>query len=141
MIVFHVNATNSQAVASNRFPGTVCQIYLTRGWEHRCGWRRPRAVAEASDAGRATPRGITRTVALDVIKAQGLIVEERAFTLAEAYAAREAFEASATQIVMPIVSIDGHMIGDGKPEQVTKARLPEFHRSAEGRQAFGGISS
>ncbi len=48
--------------------------------------------------------GITRAVVLDVIKAQGLAFEERAFTLEEAYAAREAFITSASQIVMPVVA-------------------------------------
>ena len=62
-------------------------------------------------ADHAILRGITRTVALDVVKAQGLAVEERGFTLAEAYGAREAFETSATQIAMPVASIDGHKIG------------------------------
>ena len=36
---------------------------------------------------------------LDVIAAQGLKLEERAFTVEEAYAAREAFVTSASQIV------------------------------------------
>ena len=76
-------------------------------------------------------RGITRTVTFDVVKAQGLTVEERAFTLEEAYAAREAFETSATQIVMPVISIDGHSIGDGKPGPVAKALRREFHGFAE----------
>jgi D-alanine transaminase len=75
--------------------------------------------------------GITRTVVLDVIKAQGLKVEERAFTLEEAYAAREAFVTSASQIVMPVVSIDGHTIGGGKPGPVANALRREFHRFAE----------
>ena len=82
-------------------------------------------------ADHAILRGITRTVALDVIKAQGLTVEERGFTLAEAYGAREAFETSATQIVMPVVSIDGHKIGDGKPGPVALALRRAFHRFAE----------
>ncbi len=43
--------------------------------------------------------GITRSVVIDVIKAQGLAFEERAFTVEEAYAAREAFITSASQIV------------------------------------------
>ena len=88
-------------------------------------------------ADHAILRGITRTVALDVVKAQGLSVEERAFTLAEAYGAREAFETSATQIVMPVVSIDGHKIGDGKPVPVALALRREFHRFAESGQAAG----
>ncbi|MFY9762058.1 MAG: D-amino-acid transaminase [Xanthobacteraceae bacterium] len=82
-------------------------------------------------ADHAILRGITRTVALDVVKAQGLTVEERGFTLAEAHGAREAFETSATQIVMPVVSIDGHKIGDGKPGPVALALRREFHRFAE----------
>lgn len=76
-------------------------------------------------------RGITRTVALDVIKAQGLIVEERGFTLAEAYVAREAFVTSATQIVMPVVRIDDHSIGDGRPGPIAVALRQEYHRHAE----------
>jgi D-alanine transaminase len=76
-------------------------------------------------------RGITRGVVFDVAKAQGLVVEERAFTLAEACAAREAFVTAATQIVLPVVRIDGQAVGDGKPGPVATALRREFHRYAE----------
>ena len=76
-------------------------------------------------------RGITRTVVLEAIKALGLAVEERAFTLEEAYAAREAFVTAASQIVLPVVRIDGRPIGDGKPGPVATALRREFHRHAE----------
>ena len=82
-------------------------------------------------ADRAILRGITRTVLFDVLKAQGLAVEERPFTLAEAFSAREAFITSATQIVLPVVRIDGRPIGDGKPGPVATALRREFHRFAE----------
>jgi D-alanine transaminase len=82
-------------------------------------------------ADHAILRGITRTVAFDVVKAQGLTVEERAFTLEEAYAAREAFITSATQIVLGVVRIDGRIIGDGKPGPVAAALRAAFHRHAE----------
>jgi D-alanine transaminase len=75
--------------------------------------------------------GITRSVLFEVVKAQGLIVEERPFALQEAYAAREAFITSATQNVMPVVRIDGHAIGDGKPGPLATALRHEFHRFAE----------
>jgi len=88
-------------------------------------------VVVTRHADHAILRGITRTVVLDVIKAQKLTVEERAFTLQEAYAAREAFVTSATQLAMPVVSIDGHTIGDGKPGPVVIALRQEFHRFAE----------
>jgi D-alanine transaminase len=83
-------------------------------------------------ADHAILRGITRTVLFDVIKAQGLRIDERSFTLDEAFAAREAFVTSATQIVLPVVQIDGRAIGDGKPGPVAIALRREFHRYAEG---------
>jgi D-alanine transaminase len=76
-------------------------------------------------------RGITRTVLFEAIKAQGLTLEERAFTLKEAYAAREAFVTAASQIVLPVVRIDGHVIGDGKPGPVATALRRAFHQHAE----------
>jgi len=76
-------------------------------------------------------RGITRTVLFDAIKAQGLAIEERSFTVEEAYAAREAFVTAATQIVLPVVRIDGHMIGDGKPGPVATALRRAFRLHAE----------
>jgi len=75
--------------------------------------------------------GIARTVLFEVIKGQGLTVEERAFTLQEAYDAREAFVTAATQIVLPVVRIDRHAVGDGKPGPVATALRREFHRYAE----------
>jgi D-alanine transaminase len=75
--------------------------------------------------------GITRAVLFGAFKAQGLGVEQRAFTLEEAYAAREAFITSATQIVLSVVRIDGRDIGNGKPGPVATALRNEFHRYAE----------
>jgi D-alanine transaminase len=75
--------------------------------------------------------GITRAVVLDVIKAQGLAFEERAFTLEEAYAAREAFMTSASQIVIPIIAINGRPVGNGAPGLIAAALRRDFHRHAE----------
>jgi D-alanine transaminase len=75
--------------------------------------------------------GITRTVLLDVIKAHDLVLEERAFTPEEAYAAREAFITSATQAVMPVVRIDGRPIGNGAPGLVASALRGDYYRHAE----------
>ena len=88
-----------------------------------------RVVTRPADHG--ILKGITRTVLFDVIKAQGLSVEERAFTLLEAYAAREAFVTAASQIVLPVVRIDRHAIGEGKPGPVATALRRAFHEYAE----------
>ena len=82
-------------------------------------------------ADRAILRGIARAVVLEAAKAQGLVVEERPFTLEEAYAAREAFVTAASQLVLPVVRIDGRLIGDGKPGPVATALRDLFHRYAE----------
>jgi D-alanine transaminase len=76
-------------------------------------------------------RGITRTVLIDAIKAQGLELEERPFTADEAYGAREAFVTSASQIVMPVVRIDDRPIGNGAPGLISTALRAAFHRHAE----------
>jgi D-alanine transaminase len=82
-------------------------------------------------ADQAILKGITRTVLFDAVEAQGLAVEERAFSLTEAYAAREAFVTAASQIVLPVVRIDGHTIGDGKPGPLATALRRAFHQFAE----------
>ena len=75
--------------------------------------------------------GITRSVVIDLIKAQGLTFEERAFSVEEAYAAREAFITSASQIVLPVVRIDGRPVGNGAPGLIAGALRRDYHRHAE----------
>jgi D-alanine transaminase len=74
--------------------------------------------------------GITRSVVLDLVAAQGLKFEERAFTVEEAYAAREAFVTSASQIVKPVTSIDGRPVGNGAPGLVSSALRRDYHGQA-----------
>lgn len=82
-------------------------------------------------ADHAILRGISRTVLLDVLRAQGLVLEERAFSVAEAIAAQEAFVTSASQTVLPVVRIDAKPVGTGRPGPVAAALRREFHRHAE----------
>jgi D-alanine transaminase len=82
-------------------------------------------------ADHAILHGITRAVVFDAVKDQKLSLEERTFTLDEAFAAREAFITSASQIVLPVVKIDGRSVGDGKPGPVATALRHAFHRYAE----------
>jgi D-alanine transaminase len=82
-------------------------------------------------AGHGILRGVARTVVFDVARAHGVEVEERAFTIAEAYAAREAFMTAASQIVLPVVRIDGRLIGEGTPGPIASALRHDFHLYAE----------
>ena len=68
---------------------------------------------------RAILPGVTRIEMLVQAEAMGLTVEQRAFSIDEAKDAAEAFISSSTLLVMPVVEIDGHRIGDGKPGKHT----------------------
>jgi D-alanine transaminase len=65
------------------------------------------------DLSNAILSGITRKRLLAVAAEQGYPLEERAFTIAEAQEAREAFLSSSTSLVLPITAIDGRKVGDG----------------------------
>lgn len=75
--------------------------------------------------------GVTRSTLMDVAMLQQLKVVERPFTVKEALDAKEAFYTSASAIVMPVVQIDGHPVGDGTPGPLTRALRARFHDAAE----------
>lgn len=70
--------------------------------------------------------GITRRSLLQLSKEAGIALEERRFTVEEAYEAAEAFLTSASNFVLPVVSIDGRPIADGRPGPIT-GRLRELY--------------
>jgi len=59
--------------------------------------------------------GITRQTVQDMAAELQIKVVERAFSVAEAKAATEAFITSTTALVMPITEIDGEIVGQGVP--------------------------
>lgn len=70
--------------------------------------------------------GITRASVLQMAAEAQMEVEERSFTVAEAQDADEAFVTSATAFVMPVVSIDGAPVGEGRPGRIAR-RLREIY--------------
>lgn len=64
--------------------------------------------------------GITRASSLQQLSAEGVQVEERAFSPDEVFKAREVFTTSAGALIAPVVSIEGHIIGEGTPGPVTR---------------------
>ncbi len=75
--------------------------------------------------------GITRMTLLDYIHAAGLELEERAFSVEEALAAREAFVTAATNPVTPVVKIDDKVLGNGHPGLLTMKLRENLHDHAE----------
>lgn len=70
--------------------------------------------------------GVTRASAIALASARQLRVEERPFSVAEARQAREAFITSAGTFVQPVVRIDGHAIGDGRPGPISRALRADY---------------
>ena len=64
--------------------------------------------------------GITRQTILEVAKNLKLNIEERAFTVNEAFAANEAFISSATTLILPVTEINRNIIGNGKIGPITE---------------------
>jgi D-alanine transaminase len=79
--------------------------------------------------------GITRRSLLRLSEEAGIGLEERRFTVEEAYDAAEAFLTSASNFVLPIVSIDGRPVADGKPGKITKKLREIYIRMATAPQS------
>ena len=66
-------------------------------------------------------KGVTRTrVIEEILPEHDLSVMEKAFTLDFALGAEEAFLSGTTTEIMPIVTIDGKPVGNGKPGPITR---------------------
>ncbi|HXC54034.1 MAG TPA: D-amino-acid transaminase [Rhizomicrobium sp.] len=85
------------------------------------------------DLSNAILPGVTRRVILEAAAAAQLPVSEQRFAVADAVAAREAFISSATGVV-PVVAIDGHGIGDGRPGPLTR-RVQELYALTSAERA------
>jgi D-alanine transaminase len=70
--------------------------------------------------------GCTRKAVMKLAEERQLRVEERAFSVAEALAAKEAFITSASLFVQGVVTIDGQTVANGKPGPMTN-RLREIY--------------
>jgi len=73
--------------------------------------------------------GVTRASLIRIAQERQMRLEERAFTVAEAKAAGEAFVSAASNPAVPVIAIDGATIGDGRPGPVSKA-LRAFYLGA-----------
>ncbi|TYP56692.1 D-amino-acid transaminase [Thermosediminibacter litoriperuensis] len=75
--------------------------------------------------------GITRSVVLEIAEKLGFNVVEETFSLDRLFDADEAFLTGTMTEVMPIVKVDGKMIGDGVPGEMTRDIIEEFGKLTE----------
>lgn len=78
--------------------------------------------------------GITRRSIMKIAEEEGIAFEERAFTVDEAKAAREAFTSSATSFATPVVQIDETIIGTGEPGPLSRRLLEAYMDYATGQR-------
>jgi D-alanine transaminase len=77
-------------------------------------------------------RGVTRTAIEKICAEMDVKIEERLFTPDEAYTAHEAFTSSATALITPVIEIDGHKIGTGKPGALAQKLYEEYRAYVDG---------
>lgn len=79
-----------------------------------------RGVLVSHPVDRGVLPGITRISVMAIARDMGLTVEERPFTPAELFESREAFVSAAGSLVLPVVEVDGRLIGEGRPGPVSR---------------------
>jgi len=70
--------------------------------------------------------GITRNAVIDIAKKKKIDFEEKIITLDDIYKANECFLTGTAAEIIPVVDVDGRIIGGGKPGDMTKTLLEEF---------------
>lgn len=83
--------------------------------------------------------GITRGTVMDLGREAGLIVEEPNLTRYDVFNADECFLTGTGAEVVPVVKVDGRVIGDGKPGPVTRNLVRAYHAltNATGEPIYG----
>lgn len=74
--------------------------------------------------------GVTRAALIALTQSRQMQLEESGFSLLEAQGAREAFLTSASAGVLPVIQIDGVMIGDGRPGPVSLALRAAYREAS-----------
>jgi branched-chain amino acid aminotransferase len=71
--------------------------------------------------------GVTRNAVIELAEAAGITVQQVALTRHDLYAADECFLTGTAAEVVPVVKIDGRVIGTGKPGANTRQLRERFH--------------
>ncbi len=90
-------------------------------------WWRDEDVLTTPLPGPAVLPGVTRRVLMELAREAGYRVQEGTFTLGALLRSDEAFASSAVREVVPVVQVDEHQLGSGRPGEAA-ARLQEALR-------------
>ena len=70
--------------------------------------------------------GITRNLVMKLATDMGIAVKEELMTRCDLYVADECFLTGTAAEIIPVVTIDGRVVGSGKPGKVTQALLKKY---------------
>jgi branched-chain amino acid aminotransferase len=71
-------------------------------------------------------RGITRAAAIELARKEGIEVMETNIGLFDLYTADEIFVTGTAAEIAPIAKVDGRLVADGKPGNITKKLMSDF---------------
>jgi len=125
-LLAQVLAKQAAAVAGAGEAWMIEDGKVTEGGSSSCFILTQDDVIVTRQNGSAILPGCTRKAVVALAEERQLRVEERAFSVEEALAAKEAFITSASVFVQGVVSIDGKKVADGKPGPMTN-RLREIY--------------
>jgi branched-chain amino acid aminotransferase len=72
-------------------------------------------------------QGVTRDAVIELACAAGIAVQEIALTRHDVYTADELFLTGTGAEIVPVVKVDGRVIGSGRPGPLTKQLLERYH--------------
>ncbi len=75
-----------------------------------------------------TLRGITRDTVLEIARKKHIAAHEHVLTRHEVYISDEAFLTGTAAEIIPVVKVDGRLIGRGSPGKTTLMLMKEFHK-------------
>ena len=75
--------------------------------------------------------GITRQTVLEIAADMGMTIKEAPMTRHDIYSAEECFLTGSAAELIPVIKLDGRLIGDGKPGTITKKLLTLFQEETK----------
>lgn len=75
--------------------------------------------------------GITRSTVIDLARESGLTVTEPNLTRYDVYNADECFLTGTGAEIVPVVKVDGRVIGNGRPGRITRDLVAKYHALTE----------
>src|SRR6478736_1775164 len=125
-LLAQVLAKQAAAVAGAGEAWMIEDGKVTEGGSSSCFILTQDDVIVTRQNGSAILPGCTRKAVVALAEERQLRIEERAFSVEEAQAAKEAFVTSASLFVQAVVAIDGKKVANGKPGPMTN-RLREIY--------------